>query len=715
MTTSGITHYIIVPENAKTYRTTYFQGYSTFWHPLFSEILRALIFFPHDISDIYLRGENYVRARAWGAALNIKTLRADLIEKHLPLENNRLLVFWSSDDTAVQVEKAISQLPVKPIHISTSKTPNATFINHLNKGSVKKLVSELLLRASTKDSQLADYREFLISNKKKQPKLRPMIITAKSHNCTDPLLGVLITYGASIKASPIKLSGDIKEHVISMLDLASRIDRLRPQDLKNSPFRKNDVIVYCQSSYTFLYRADSKHWRDISRQLNNPKRNFLRNALIRSKGYGNSPISISKDEVFNPYEDEILGTLLRDRQAEIRTFTSAIAIVASNQFIPALRLPNAVMLHHDRLRDIGRLINSNDKNWQEKLSKLFSSYSETIKEDVGPELMDGIFDKKEKILAVCDFPLEWFSSGDLPAMFKYELSRIPSTPGNVTNQVLLSLPRISYPYKELCNVLIIRSFDEKDHIKYHLSKMIDENQSTEQLTGLTIKLVDVSTKEEMIDALIQFSGNIVIFDCHGGHGGETDTAWLTIGGNKVDVWHIYQQTRVPPIVILAACSTHPVEGSHASVANGFLESGAYSVLGTFAPINSVHAATFVTRLLARIAMYLPLALKLRPHTWREVITGLFRMSYVTDVLIYLSTSKGMLSQEQYKKIHEEINASINFTQNNNWFENLINLIAVETNKERNFISSIFQEKFQFVETMLMVQLGRPENIMITLD
>lgn len=101
-----------------------------------------------------------------GAVLNIKTLRADLVEKTLPLKQNSLLVFWSSEETAEQVEKAISHLPVKPIHISTSKITNATLISNLNRGSVKKLVSDLLLRASTKDSQLANYRNFLISNKK---------------------------------------------------------------------------------------------------------------------------------------------------------------------------------------------------------------------------------------------------------------------------------------------------------------------------------------------------------------------------------------------------------------------------------------------------------------------------------------------------------------------------------------------------------------------
>ncbi|MGP5109541.1 CHAT domain-containing protein, partial [Pseudomonas helleri] len=230
-----------------------------------------------------------------------------------------------------------------------------------------------------------------------------------------------------------------------------------------------------------------------------------------------------------------------------------------------------------------------------------------------------------------------------------------------------------------------------------------------------VQLVDVASKDEIIEVLRSFKGIMVIFDCHGGHGGEKDSAWLHIGGENVDVWHIYQNTRVPPIVILAACSTHPVEGSHASVANGFLESGACSVLGTFAPINSDHAATFVIRLLTRVAVYLPIALKSRPYTWREIISGLFRMSYTRDVLTYLRDDKKLLSQNQYASIHIKTNILVNSLEDRGWFDKFKLLIGEELKIDRCAINDLFLQYFQFVETMLMVQLGRPENIVIIAD
>ena len=715
MSTSAISHIVVVPSNSNERRTTFFQGYSDFWHPDFVKILNCLVFFPHDASDIYLSGENFVRARSIGACLQVDFLRADLLKKYLELGYNPLTVLWSTDETIDQVEDAISNLPLKPLHITTANRKGSTSLVDLDDEIVTKLIDDLFASAASADSELNQFRIFLKSKGVRKRAKVGLHLNAKGHNCTEPLIEVLVNYGAQIKVTGIKPSGNTTEHILGMLHLMGEIDSLRPDDVVKSPFRKNDAIVHCPSVYTYLYRAEGKQWRDLNRHLNNPKRNFLKATLIRGKGYGNSTIAISEADVFNPYDDKILGPLLRDRQVELKIFTTTISIVASNQFVPALRLPNSVMLHHDKLKEIGQTVNSNVRQWHEKLSGKFFEYSELLKADIGEALLSGIFNDREKILAVCDFPIEWVSIDLLPVMFRHEVSRVPSTPGNVTSNILLSLPKHAYAYSTLCDILIIRSFDENDEIRDHLSKVVQWGHDEGRLKGLKVQLVDVASKDELIEALKSFKGIMVIFDCHGGHGGETDSAWLHIGGQNIDVWHIYQSTRVPPIVILAACSTHPVEGSHASVANGFLESGACSVLGTFAPINSDHAATFVIRLLTRVAVYLPIALKSRPYTWREVISGLFKMSYTRDVLTYLRDEKKLLNQNQYAAIHIKTNMLVNAIEAKDWFDEFKLLIGVVLDIEEPAINELFQKNFQFVETMLMVQLGRPENIVIVAD
>ncbi len=202
-----------------------------------------------------------------------------------------------------------------------------------------------------------------------------------------------------------------------------------------------------------------------------------------------------------------------------------------------------------------------------------------------------------------------------------------------------------------------------------MTSSLEHFKTNNQYKNLNITEVNVSSESELIDALNDFSGGIVVFDCHGNHGGETAHGWLCIGDDKVDVWSLAHRARIPPIVILSACSTHPIDGSHASVANGLFRCGAISVIGTYAPIRADHAGLFVARLLFRISEFIPIVIKSRSISWREVITGFFKMSYSTDVLQYMVSESKMLTKQQYIEIHNEVNYIINSGQDD-WTKSL---------------------------------------------
>lgn len=711
--TSMISHLVIVPSDTRTRRTTFFQGFSDFWYPDYVHILKCLTYFPHDIGDSYLSGDDYVLSKSTGSCLQVNLLRADLCDYYLSASEDKNIVVWSTELTADSVSAAISNLDYKPLHLSTAHRNGVVHLDELNQASIREMMSELLSRHSQSNQEMAEFQAFLERAELRRGK-NEICIEAKGHNCTEPMLDVVASYGVRLQITPIAPAGENDEHILGMLQLARMIDGLRPDRLSHFPLRKNDAIIYCPSVYTYLYRADSVHWRELNRRLNNPKRNFLRKGLIRAKGYGNSQIPMSRDDFFNPYEDEVLAPLLLDRQVELKVFTASVALVATNQFVPAIRLPNSVMLHHDKLREIGRILSSNEKQWRRKLNRNIAAYGRAIRDDVDAGLLTASFAGREKILAVCDFPIEWVAIEQLPTMFRFELSRVPSTPGNVAINALVSHPKAAYRYQDLCEILVIRAFEENDPIRDHLVSGIIKRAESGRFRRVRVRIVDVSSKQELVEALNSFYGIVVIFDCHGGHGGEESSAWLNIGEEQLDVWHLYQQARIPPIVILAACSTHPIEGSHASVANGFIESGVCSVIGTFAPVNSSHAAVFVTRLLERIDLYLPIALRRRDYTWREIITGLFRMSYVRDVMEGLRDQLGLITQAQYEAIHVQANMLINI-EDKLWFEKFMALVAEAVGLEQRNVAEFWEEHFQFVESMLYVQLGRPENIVITAD
>lgn len=80
MTTSMISHLVIVPDDTRERRTTFFQGFSDFWYPDYLTTLKVLTRFPHDLGDIYFTGIEYVLTKAIGSPLQIQTLCADLVE-----------------------------------------------------------------------------------------------------------------------------------------------------------------------------------------------------------------------------------------------------------------------------------------------------------------------------------------------------------------------------------------------------------------------------------------------------------------------------------------------------------------------------------------------------------------------------------------------------------------------------------------------------------
>lgn len=542
MSTSTIQHVVVVPEVIAEGGTTFFQGFSRLLFPGYMEILSVLRFFPHDVSDCYLSGDDFVLSRMLGCSLDVRMVREDLIRSPYVDVNRPLVVIWSTSETAQSAQLAIDKFVVRPIHITSGECSGAISISDLNCESIFKHVDELLSRAAAFDGDLREFKKRLGSSPAIPRDAGFLGVIPKLHNCTAPLFDLLRDYGCRFESTEtIEPCGEIKPHIDGMLELVKVIDGIRGKVARRYRERKNDALVYCPSFYSYLYRADSNHWNQLYRKLSRARRNFLRKCIIRGRGYGNGAVDIDELEVFNPYEDDVIGPLLWDRQLELGLFIAVVSVVALNQFVPAIRLPNAVMLHHDKLKNIYRLVDSSGHNRMKELNGKLVDYNRVLLEDMGEELASSVFAQRDKILAICDFPIEWFSVGLLPVMFKCEMSRIPSTPGNVTANILLAGQRLQFPYSVFSDVLIVRSFDVGDPIRGHLKKAVDIYRERGLLSNLNVSVVDVDNEHGLIDALNSFCGAIVVFDCHGGHDGEEGFAWLKIGREKVDVWHLYKR------------------------------------------------------------------------------------------------------------------------------------------------------------------------------
>jgi hypothetical protein len=170
--------------------------------------------------------------------------------------------------------------------------------------------------------------------------------------------------------------------------------------------------------------------------------------------------------------------------------------------------------------------------------------------------------------------------------------------------------------------------------------------------------------------------------------------------------------RMPPIVILSACSTHPLDWSETSSAGAFLTMGAMSVLGTVTPISARDAAVFVGRLLLRLAEFVPMIAG-SGQRWSDVISGLLRMSYVTD-LIRVFESEKVISADDHRKIQFEANTLIN-AESDEWFEKTLAALALASGWPVERVRSFWLENAYFTSAMRYVHLGSPERIVIVRD
>src|SRR5206468_2252195 len=134
-------------------------------------------------------------------------------------------------------------------------------------------------------------------------------------------------------------------------------------------------------------------------------------------------------------------------------------------------------------------------------------------------------------------------------------------------------------------VLLVRAFTADDPIRGILTWTVEEFLKMCS-NPPRLKVVDVNSKEQFVEAFNTFDGALAIFDGHGSQDRTSAEGTISVGSIKFSPFELYGKIRIPPILILSACETHTFEGYESSVASAFLMMGCMSVLGTLAPIDA---------------------------------------------------------------------------------------------------------------------------------
>lgn len=698
---SRILYIIVVPTSEDA---TLFQGWCrTLTNSEFLSLLTTAATAPFDTGEIFLEQEALISRRADGVHREVITLGDGFLDMIPEIAKDRFCIIITPCTLAKKVVDIDFGQGIRPIIATTNETAGALKIPFDEIENPIHLLDRMILEKIEETETLTGHEI--------QPKQLRDTYTRKAgtpgygsgstlaNNIAHYSLGIMYNEERRIKADKIEnFKTAISESVESLLSTLGE--------------KHGEAIVYAPAIKAFLYNTNSHLWNQILRQLSERwQKDMIKNGLIKNPGYSGISHPVGQP-VFNPYKIPYLGEILHERQSELALTNHSIALLASSECIPAIRLPNAINLHTAELKEIEFLHKRSDQKAARQLQTKFKALSDSMQSEIGPQLEQLIASRFSSLKLCSDAPLEWIYLGKLPLMISHEVSKICMTPGNM----LLQQSAIGYskniPSDLLKDILVIRSFQNHDRIKEFLETGINifplEN-------GTKITFKDVNTIAEVKDALNSFKGAIVIFDCHGDHSGNEGGGWLQIGKEKLNSWELFDQARVPPIVMLSACSTAPITGSHVTVANGFIRSGASSVIGTFLPVDAKASSAFISRIIYRIDAFLPAIKKLgyEAITWRSLIASFMRMSYATDALRYFHKTCELITLEQYLEIHMNANSRIN-SMRTDWYDELLQETALASGSSAETLLEMIKDNTPLMETMLYSQQGRPELINIIL-
>jgi hypothetical protein len=412
-------------------------------------------------------------------------------------------------------------------------------------------------------------------------------------------------------------------------------------------------------------------------------------------------------------------SLVELRRLEMGAFAAGLTAKAASRMAAVLRLPagyNGLMSTLVRLADCARADHPN----RYKLNRLLGGVQQAMLDLLPPGHM-GVIDRPlgggrqagpKHVKIVADAPLEWLPIRGLPLALRFDASRIPGTPGDLFHRLAIDNKVHELDPAELRHVLILRSFENHDPVRPLVERAVGLYHEVDlQPKRVEIDLVDVSSVDEVIHALNRFQGNIVVFDCHGRHrrkGGGT----LDIGGASINPWTLVGLAQIPPIVLLSACDTYPIDASQASVAMAFLAAGAVTVGATLLTVNAAYSALFIGRLLLHLDSYLEEMCERagRSIRWTRVFSDLLRLQTMTEILARGDRNIGFDSRET-RLLEDEIRTMI-YNGQVHWYERLVDGIVSISGRANSDVERSLSDRIRLLEASRYVQLGNPENIVI---
>ena len=698
-----------------------------------SELFMFASELPGDVREMYAKPSNVVHLR----------LRKLLTKHVIPIDIHRLtqafgdneipslfrIVLTASPEVADCVDRIVATDGFSFLHLSAIPGASRTDIQTFQKSDLRRYFVDQLGRVAGVKPEMAGYCRALVDSIPAEinPDSIRLPLRAAEHNVTAPNERVLRAFGYALSGNdPILPEGrknafQTHRYVKKIVESAKAV----------SVERKNNAASYGSDiiDNAFVFTAPSFHWTH--------KKNYRRMwGRLGERGEGSKAAQLAYkaavrqdtyfDKIDSDREEEIFKTkefqsITVSRARDLRCYTASITLYATQRMTPVMRLEprvnnangEAKMLCHS-VRECGI------HRVEQKQSRLAKSLSDRLTQLIDRKYLRLLDDLRSReriqgLKLISDAPLEWMRVSDVPLGLLFDVSKIPTMPGNLLIGHCVA-PPMRIAANQLTKILVLRTFADGDPLKYFVENAIRGFIKDDLVEKVNLKYVDVTSEDELVEAISVFDGAIVIFDGHGGFENTHGVGTIIVGGEPIEVWNLRSRCRLPPIVIFSACDTHPLDGSHGSCANAAFALGATTVLATSMPVDGRLAAIFIGRLIYRIVEFIPLAIRSREvMTWREVISGMLRMSYTTEVTrLLVECGEIDLSEAARDRILLVANHAINM-RHGRWFDLYMDALEKESGQRRRELVKTVSRVASMVDAIKYVQLGNPEDIVIVDD
>lgn len=713
---TSIHYQLVLPREDEGGSSSFFASFS---RPLLhcSHVFAAIGTLPGHVLELFETRERFLRARVSGAAYFVafpSTIAT--LTFLLPTPSAPFRVLLPHPDVAAAVFEAAVRHPIPSLLVDIGEARSQYLaLEDLGWDSVRAHIYAVVaaLKSRGEGSSIVRFVErlpFFDRRKEKWSLQGPAEYSSRRHFSTLPNDVVLRAFGARVKPgdpiNPSEPQNYVDAIYRSFEDVEHR-RRIEVGSMRLSFPPPHELIIWAPDMLRRYHLAGGFPY-EVPPALRWGVRKALQ-VLRTQRGYGF--LTTDRNLPRRLLDDPALGLLMEERSREILVASHVVALRASEGLVGSIRLPAGTRCALAGTDNLARCVRGMGPHRRWKSQKLFRDVQLQLAGVVAPELQSSI-DNASTIKVFADVPIEWMPSKGLPLGLRASVSRVPTTPGNLMVSLGCGRPQKAFRYNSLRDVLIVRGLKSSDKLYRTLERQVVRTLGRPE-GGLRYQFVDVHSGDELIDALRTRPAEILIFDGHGKWSG--DQGFLCLGDEAFDTWALQDLgISMPSIVVLAACDTHPAEASHQSPANGFLSSGADTVIASLMPLDGRLAGNFVARLLLRVRDFLPLVLKQQGAIrWSVLFTGLQRMAYSSDVLFEMYRHRLLrLSLAEHFRLTTGINSAINVF-GGGWYDWLIHALSAHVGLSPDEVSEWIREHACFTETLRWTQLGNPERIVIT--